>query len=819
MNLITSFWQDLRYAVRSLHKDRGSVALSLLALSLGIGASAVIFSVVYSVLLEPFPYKNADRLAYVYIHNVNDSGADGRRAYTVKEFFDLKSQNHVFSDVMGADGISIAYRIGNANYEATGGVLDPATFSGLGVKPELGREIAESDGAPGAPPVFVMSDRLWHEKFNRDPKILGTTLTINGTPRTLVAIMPPRFLLFRGDIFYPMKITPDLTSAAIGGPANQPLYVWTAVLLKPGVSLAQAAADCNVFAHNEAKIYPDLYPKQFTVKVGTIIEQTTAGLQTMIYILLGAVLMLLLIACSNVANLLLARATARERELAVRATLGASGGRLAGQMLAESFVLAAAGAALGCLLAYAGLHWVKAMIPPDTVPEEIDIQLSMPAMAATLGITFLTTFLCGLAPAFHAARGDLHGRLMGTGKGVGVSSRHGTLRNALIATQVGLSIVLLVGAGLMMRTFFALEHVDVGFDPNHIFEADVILPPGQYTTAASKQAFFRQILPRIGALPGVTSVTESITLPVEGGATTPVTVPGTTHADTWIATVELISEDYFKTVGLPLVRGHVLSADDVDSDRRVIVINRKLAHDFFGDEDPIGRTMKFNVLDQVPDAPHNAYFEIVGIVGDALNNGIEKTVSPEAFMPYTVTALAGNELLVRTGVDPTSILPNVREQIASVDQNVALGNPGSLETILHRDYFAAPEFGLLLLSIFAGIGLILSAIGVFSIMAYSVSLQTHDIGIRMALGAQPQGVLKMMLLKGLQPIFAGALAGVLASYGLTRLMKSLIFGVTVTDPWTFGGVVIVLSLVGVVACFLPAQRATRVDPLIALRYE
>ena len=819
MGTLASVWQDLRYAARSLRKDRGSVALALLALALGIGATTVIFSVVYSVLIDPFPYKNSSQLVHIYIHSSTQTGPYGRNGYTVKEFFDFKAQNHVFSDMMGAGGQDFVYKLDNTTYRVDGGLLDPGMFSGLGVKPILGREITESDGAPGAPPVFVMSDRMWHERFSRDPKVLGTMLTINGVPRTLVAVMPPRFLLLGADIWVPMKITPDLTSAVVGGPAGQPLYVWTVARLKPGVTMKQAASEMDIIAHNEAKAYPDLYPKQFKVLVGTIADLYTRGLRTMIYILLGAVLMLLLIACTNVANLLLARATAREKELAIRATIGASRGRLIRQLLAESFVLSAAGAVIGCGLAYAGLQWVKATIPPDTIPSEVEIKFSAIALLATMGVTIITTLLCGLFPALRAARSDLHGRLMGTGKGVGASSGHGRLRTVLVASQVGLAIVLLVGAGLMMRTFFALGKVDVGFNPHNILVTRIVFPNGQYTTAAAKQSFFRQLLPRLATVPGVTNLTESMGLPVEGAANSDVTVPGTTHSDTWTSTVELISEDYFKTVGLPLLRGRELSVVDIDSGRKVAVVNKTLVHDFFGDSDPIGRTIKFNALDRVPDAPKNAYFEIVGVVGDARNHGLESAITPEAFIPHTITSLAGDSILFRTAVRPESIVPNVRQAVSSIDANIALGNTNSLETILHRDYVAAPEFGLMLLSVFAGIGLILSAIGVFSVMAYTVSLQTHDIGIRMALGAQPAGVMRMVLFNGLRPIVAGIIVGLGASYALTRLMTSQIYGVTATDPWTFGGVVIVLTAVGLMACLLPARRATTVDPLIALRYE
>jgi putative ABC transport system permease protein len=633
--------------------------------------------------------------------------------------------------------------------------------------------------------------------------------------------MPPRFLLFRADVFVPVKLTRDMTNTVVGGTGDQPLFViWVAGRLKPGVGMEQAASDCDVIARNEARIYPNLYPEQFKVSVDSIVDQSASvPMQRMIYILLGAVMMLLLIACSNVANLLLARATARERELAVRASLGASRGNLIRQLLTESFVLAAAGAAIGCFLAYGGLQLVKAMIPPNSAPEEAVIALNSGALVATGAITLLTTLLCGLAPALRAARGDLHGRLMGSGKGVGASSTHGGLRNVLVAIQVALSIVLLVGAGLMMRTFLALEHVDLGFNPKNLLVGRVVFPPGTYGTVAQKQAFFRQVLPRISAIPGVLATSESIAPPADGSINSSVTVPGRTHSDMWVSSLELVSAGYFQTVGLPLLRGTTLSPQDVDTARQVAVINRRLAHDFFGNEDPIGRTIKFDVLDHVPDAPHNAFFQIVGIVGDARNQSLEKPPAPDAFIPYSVTAIASRTILVRTAVDPTSVLGNVREEIASVDQSVALSNVGPLEERLNHDYMAAPEFALVLLGIFAGIGLILSAIGVFSVMAYTVSLQTHDIGVRMALGAQPSRVLRMVLLKGLQPISVGIGAGLFASWGLTRLLARQIYGVTATDPWTFGGVVIALAAVGIVACLIPALRATQVDPLIALRYE
>ncbi len=806
-----SIWRDLRYAGRTLRKDRGSVALALIALALGIGATTVIFSVVYSVLIDPFPYKDSGKLVHIYIHDITQPGPSGWRPFTTKEFFDFKTQNHVFSDMMACTGLYVVYKLGNSMYSAIGALVDPGMFSGLGVKPMLGRDITDSDGEPGAPPVFVISDRMWHEKFNRDPKVLGTTLTLNRIPRTLIGIMPPRFLLLNADIWIPTNITPDMTVAAIGESTNDPLYVATWARLKHGVSLKQAAADIDVIAHNEAKIHPELYPKQFKILVRTIADRWTQGLRRMVYVLLAAVLMLLLIACSNVANLLLARATVREKELAIRATVGALRGDLIRQLLAESFVLAATGTVIGCFLAYGGIQWVKGASPPG-VPAEVEFKLNAVALLGTMGVTLLTTLLCGLAPALRAAHGDLHGRLSGTGKGVGASSGHGRLRGVLVAAQVGLAIVLLVGAGLMMRTFFALTHVDLGFNPKNILVVRLVFPNGQYTTTAARQAFFRQVLPRIAVLPGITNLTESDGLPVEAADRSEVTVPGTTHSETWTSIVDLISEDYFRTVGLPLLRGRLLSATDIDSVRKVAVINKRLARDFFGDRDPIGRTIELKDLD-------DASFEIVGIVGDARNDGLENDTRPEAFVPHTIASFANDTILVRTAVAPDSILHDVRQVVSSIDQNVALADTGSLESILHRDFLAAPEFGLVLLGIFAGIGLFLSAIGVFSVMSYTVSLQTHDIGIHMALGAQPDGVLRMVLLRGLRPILSGVVIGLGASYALTHLMASQIYGVSATDPWTFMGVIAILGIVGMAACYLPARRAMRVDPMVALRYE
>jgi predicted permease len=818
MSSLAWIGRDLRHAIRSLVTDGGSVALALLALSLGIGATTIIFSVVYSVLISAFPFRDSSRVVHFYVNAANQPGRSAW--YPAREFLDYRAQNHVFSHVLGGASLEVLYNLDNATYRVRGALIDPQALPALGLKPILGRDMTDADGALGAPPTFLMSDRMWNERFNRDRNVLGMTLKLNGTMRTLIAITPPRFLLHGADVFFPTTITASSTEALMGGSSTDPLDVWTYARLKPGVTLPEAAADLEVIARNQARLYPDRYPTPFSITVMSLADAYTAtSLKEMVYILTGAVVMLLMIACSNVANLLLARTTAREMELALRASLGASRARLMHQVLAESFVLAATGTAFGSFLAYVGIQWVKTAIPVNALPAEMEIRFSGQALLATVGVAMLTTLLCGIAPALRASRGDLHGRLMSTGKGVGLRSGAGKLRTLLVAVQVTLAIVLLVGAGLMMRTLFALQHIDAGVNPKNVLVGRFAFPQNQRHTAAERALFLRQVVQKISTVPGVVAASPSVGVPLQRGPSSPLSIPGTTPTGKWSAALEFVGDDYFRAVGLPLVRGRLLSPTDVDGARPVAVVNRRFVRDFLGDSDPLGRTVSFAAVDRNAAPEQRSLFEIVGVVEDARNSGLQNEVRPQAFLPYTIPGIQAGAIVLRTSLAPLTFQNSVRQQIWAVDQGVALMNVMSLEDVLNRDSLAAPKFGVGLLSTFAGIGLILSAIGVFSVMAYTVSLQTHDIGIRMALGAEQRQVMRMIVLRGLRPIIAGAVIGVGASYGLSRLMANQIYGVTATDPWTFVGVVVVLAFVGTTACVLPARRATKVNPLIALRHE
>ena len=811
MERLNWLWQDLRYGLRSLRKDRGFALLAVLALALGIGATTVIFSVLDNVLLEPFPYKNPDRLAMFFIHDNTRSDRDGRGDFSYAEYMDYKEQNHVWEGLIANNGLDVLYTDKEGTRQYRGGEVSGETFEFLGMQPLLGRTLVPGDARSDAPPVAVMSYRVWQKDFNGDLKIINSTLQLNGKQVTLVGIMPPRFLFGAEDFWLPLTLTRSDTS-----PFNR---VWLLGRLKPGVSLQAAASDLEVVARRLSSGYRKDYPLNFNIKVMSLADQVVGQFRVMLFALMAAVSMLLLIACSNVANLLLARATAREKEIAIRASMGASRARLVMQLMVESFILAALGCLAGSLFAYGGIKGVLAALPPDLIPAETVITLNARVLLFSVGVTAVTTLLCGLAPAFHSVRGELHNRLKDTGKGTQGAFRHGKFRSGLVVSQVALSIVLLVGAGLMMRSLLALQHVDLGLTPDHILVARTPLPKGRYEKAEQKALFFRQVLDKITALPGVIAVTETSTLPPYGGIPSEVTVPGKNHAETWRSIFQLCSEGYFPTLGIRLVRGRLLSESDVVSARHVIVVNQTLVRSFFGNEDPIGKSIKFNLLDTVPESPKDAYFEIIGVVSDVKNRGLQEAPQPEAFMPYSVSGAFQRGVLVRTAVEPMSMLLNVRREIWSVDRGVALTLTGTLEGYLEQFSYSQPRFGLILFGVFAGIGLALVAIGIFSVMAYSVSLQTHEIGIRMALGAQQGAVLRMVLRKGLLIIALGIMIGEAASLGLTRLVQSQIWGVSSRDPLTFAAVLAVLVIVGIAACLIPGRRATQVDPIVALRYE
>ena len=812
--MLQNVWQDVRYGFRGLIARPGFTLVAILTLALGIGSAAAIFSVIQNVLLDPAPYADVDRIAYVQIRDASRSQPGGRTAFQVPEFLDYREQSQVFEEVIGAGFEDALLTTKDGTLQFAAGLVTPNTFRFLGVPPLVGRGIDDSDAAPGAPPVFVMSHKMWVAQHSMDRGVVGRVFVLNGVPTTCVGVMPSRFTKQGADLWKPMSLDR-------ADPAQQRRYVVFQAKLKRGVTFEQATAEMDVVARRIAKLYPDNYPPKFTVHVVSWVDGLVRQFRTTLYTLFAAVGVLLLIACTNVANMLLARAAAREKEMAIRTSLGAGRWVLVRQLLVEGLMLALGGAALGSALAYAGIVGVKGLMPQGLFPTEADIRLNMPVLAFSLGVAVFTAIVFGLVPALQTVKKNMADPLKDSGRGIVGGFRRGKLRSALVIVEVALSLVLLAGAGLLIRNFVKLQTMDLGLDPTNILVARLPLPREQYKTAAAKQQFFDALLARLHALPGVVSATETSTLPPYGGIGTDIDIPGKTHTERWEAIYQLCSDGYFRTLGLKVVRGRTLSPMEVSAARKVAVINQAFVNKYFPGENPIGRHIILKGMQKLPDgnAIENPTFEVIGVIADAKNQGIIDPPRPEAFIPYTITGAFERGILVRTQGDPEALLGAVRHEIWAVDRGVAITLTGTLVGYLRQFSYSEPRFSLVLLSVFAAVGLILVAIGVYSVIAYTVARQTREIGIRMALGAGRRDVLRMVSLMGLRLIAIGAVIGLLASFGATRFIAAQLSGVSPHDPFTLAGVVLLMGLVGLAACYFPAQKASRVDPLVALRTE
>ena len=807
-------WRDVRFAVRSLGREHRITTLAILALALGIGGTTAIFSIIDNILLDPFPYADSQRMVQFYIHDTTRSDQGGRGGLSVPELHDYLAQNRVFDRAIASTDLDILYTSGEGTERFHGDQTGPGTFEFLGMPALLGRTFGPADYKPDAPPVFVLRYKVWASRFNADPAILNRTFVLNGTPRTLVGIMPPRFGWGDADLWIPASLTP-----AAPTPGRFEDHYWVLGHLKPGVTLAQAQADLNVVAHRLAKAYPKDYPKQFTVVVVTLIDGVVGQFRVMLFIVMGAVGMLLLIACANVANLLLAQATAREKEIAIRSAIGAGRWRLVRQLLLESLMLGLSGAVFGCLLAWAGLRGLVSIIPQGVIPAEAEIRMNLPVLLFALGAAVVTSLIFGTIPALFATKRDLNDALRDTGKGVSGGFRHAGLRNALIVGEVALSLVLLTGAGLLMRSFVVLQEVSLGFNPSHILVARLPLPEGRYKTAAELTGFYRPLLERLKTLPGVVNVTETSDLPPYGGIRSKLLIPGKTAAEDWQTIFQLCSDGYFPTLGIRLLRGRGFTEPEVNNGRKLAMVNQTFVRRYFPNADPIGQHFALADLKTFPDPVADPTFEIIGVASDVKNQGLQDPVFPEVWVPYTVTGSAARGVLVRTAGDPNQMLNAVSRTVWSVDRGVALTFTDTAEHFISQFSYAQPRFGLYLLGVFAGVGLVLVTIGVYGVIAYAVSRQTHEIGVRMALGADRAAVLRMVLRVGLRLLLIGVAIGLAGSILVGRTLASQLFGISPYDPVTLAGVVALLFVAGLAACLVPARAATRVDPMVALRYE
>jgi predicted permease len=811
---VDALLQDVNFGARMLGKNYSFTGVAVIALALGIGFSSIIFSIFYNGVLHPFPYRDADRLTVIGIVDAAHNSERFREMYHLDEIREFRKLTRTFEDIVAYTGWDPVYSHDGISEPVHGCVLTSNAMEFWGVPPLLGRGIGEADAQPSTSPVALLSYAFWKGHFRGDKSVLGTTITLNKKAYTVVGIMPLRFGLFGADFYAPTNWNRPEAPPEEGGN-----YFFATALIKRNVARRTAAADLEVVAHQLLATHQRDYPEHFAMTVRPLNEVIVDDFRQTLFLLIAAVVLLLLISSSNVASLLLTHHTARAREIALRAALGASRSRLIRQLFVESLLLGTIGCAFGCFLAYLGLLVVR-LVPGVNVPGEADLSLNFPVLVFVVLLSLVTTLFFGLSPAFLAVKRDLRTDLQTSGVNVNASTGGTRIRAGLVVGQVALSMLLLVFAGLMIRSFLAVTDFNPGKRTQGLLYAFIHLPPHQYESAVSQRTLYERLSTRVAALPGVTHTAFSIGLPPLGGPRSEdITIPGKPHEKHWTTAVDAVNESFFPTVGLKLLRGQLFSGDDVAGARRVVVVNTTLVKSFFGDDDPLGRQIKFNVFDEEPDLPHDAWFQIIGVVNDLKGFDPKEAVLPQAYIPRTCLNFTDRRLLVRSVTNPSLLINPLRQIIADVDPDIVVVQLSTLDDELQKHVFMKPKFRLVSFGTCAGIGLGLALIGLFGVMAYSVSLQTHELGVRMALGAQSGNILKLVLRKGFLLVGGGILLGFVTFFFTVRILQSQLWGVSVFDPWTLTLAPIALLGTGLLACYLPARRATRVDPLVALRYE
>ena len=803
--------RDLLFSCRTLWKDRASLFLALLALALGIGSTTAMFSVIDNVLLNPWPYADGNRLSMVEVRDSTANERYGNSRFSQPEVAELQKDSHVFRDFLALNRDQVIWLHGSTPESLISVLVTGNTFQALGVSPAMGRFLLPADAKPGAPPVFVMSYKMWQAKFSGRRDLLGKTFAFNDKRTTLVGIMPSRFVWFGGDIWQPRDVNPAET-------ADSATWFLPIGHLKPGVTLKSAQPEIALIIRRLAKAYPKDFPKRFDVRVVSFTDAIVGRFQRTLYLLLGAVGLLLLIACANVANLLLAKATAREKELAIRGSLGASKWQIVRLLLTESMVLALAGAAFGVFLAWAELRLLLAILPPDTFPLEAQISLNGPVLFGAVVLAAFTATLFGLAPAIGVFASNLSEPLKAGGRG-NSGFRRGRLRNLLIIAEVALSLILLTAAGLMMRSFLLMSKADLGFQPERIVITQIQLSGKSYKTAEKRALFGKELTTRLRTLPGVLDATATLDTPPSGGMDTSFELPGKTRIQTLNGQMAFCDSQFFRTIGMRLLRGRLLTPADIASKRKVAVVNQELAQSFFPGENPIGKPIKLLGLERGPEPVPDPTFEIVGVVSNVRNNSLRQATLPETYSPLTLSPYGFYAVFIRTAGNPATLSKALDGAVLALDRNVLPQYTMTMEGWINRFELAQPRFELEMFAVFALVGLLLVSVGVYSVVAYTVSQQTREIGIRMALGGTRADIRNWVLKSGMRFILIGICCGFFIALVLLKLLKSEIAGINASDPITLSVVIALLALVGLLACCVPALRATRIDPAIALRQE
>ncbi|HKN75470.1 MAG TPA: ABC transporter permease [Candidatus Acidoferrum sp.] len=809
-----TLWQDLKFAVRILTKNRGFTAVAVLTLALGIGANTAIFSVVNTVLLQPLPYRDPGQIISLTQIDLKTHASGALMSYT--KYTQIREQSKTLESMAGYYSLTLSLVTEREPEAANGARASIDLFRVLGISPARGRVFLPEEEQDGGPDVAVISDGFWHSHFAGDPAALGKALVLDGKSATIVGILPASFrfpLQFpEPDVWLPRPSEMILlTPAQVRGGAS---YFNMIARLRPRETLKHAQAELDAInASYKQQFGSNADATKFGIFAQTLEDSLVGGLRTSLLVLLTAVGFVLLIACANVANLLLARATAREREIAVRKALGASSGRLVRQLLSESILLSVCGGVLGVLLAIALLPSVRS-ISPGTVPRLAEAKVDAVVLAFSLLLCVFTGIVFGLVPALQTSKKDLHETLKEGGRGSSEGGSRGRFRAALVVAEICVALVLMTVAGLLMQSFSRLMHVNPGFSPENLMAFPMTLPPSRYSQPELQAQFYRQLLEHVKAMPEVRDAGITSYLPLGGGARYVFVCPegrvceGVGKDPT--SAVRQVSAGYFETVRTPLLRGRTIDEKDIAGGSPVAVINETAAKHFFPGQNPVGRHIA-NSRDMVQR-------EIVGVVADVKFNALSAANVEEMYLPMAQVPWPNTTLLVRSEANSQALVSAVRAKIAEIDPTLPVTGISSMEEVVGAS-IAQPKLTMQFVGIFAGFALLLAAIGIYGVMAYTATARKQEMGIRVALGARPTDILRLVVGQGMRMTLIGIAIGVAASLALTRLLAGLLFGVQATDPLVFSAAALVLAGAAFVACYIPARRATRVDPIIVLRYE